>query len=173
MKLEELVEAAKKGTYAGVKFDTDTNRALHKYTHDNKIPTSVRADRFHTTLLYSRKFLPNYKPAGKYDEPMIATPIGFDVWKTRPPKGESSNCLVLKLKCPELEKRHKDLMKEHDAQYDYDEYHPHITLSYDIKDLDVSKLPNIIDTIPKLKLVEEYDEVLDLDWARNKGTKKG
>ena len=172
MKLEDLLEAAMKGTYAGVKFDTETNRAIHRYLHDNKIPTSVRADRLHTTLLYSRRHLPNYKPAGKYDKPLIAKPLEFDVWKTRPPVGdEPSNCLILHISCPELEKRHKELMKQHDAQYDYDEYHPHITLSYNIGKLDVKKLPSFKDAVKEIKIVEEYGEDLDLTWAKNKGVK--
>ena len=33
-------------------------------------------------------------------------------------------------------------MKEHGATYDYDEYKPHITLSYDVDDLDPDQLPS-------------------------------
>jgi len=176
MLLWEVTDKEKKGSYAGVRFDTATNKAIHKYIHDNKIPTSVRPDRLHSTLLYSRKYLPNYKPAGKLDKPLIGTPKSFEVWKTRPPAGSDgkpTNCLVLKYSCPELETRHKELMKEHSAQYDYDEYYPHITLSYDIGDMNIKDLPDIKDTVKEIKIVEEYGEDLDLDWARNKGVRKG
>ena len=69
MKLKDLFEkdATKKGSYAGVRFDKETNRALHKYMKENKIPNAIRPDKLHTTVLYSRKYLPNYKPAGKIE----------------------------------------------------------------------------------------------------------
>jgi hypothetical protein len=174
MKLIEVVntlqeQEKKPGTYAGVRFDTATKQKLHKYMSDNKIPTSVRPDKLHTTLLYSRKHLPNYKPAGKVN--MTGTPTKFDVWKTRGENSPATNALVLEYSCPELVTRHKALMKEHDATFDYPEYKTHVTLSYDIGDLDVSNLD--AKDIGPLKLVEEYREDLDLDWARNKGVKKG
>lgn len=170
MKMSELFEEKKQGTYAGVKFDTETNKALHKYMSDNDIPTSVRPDKLHSTLLYSRKHLPNYEPQGKIDPPWIGKPKKFDVW---PSKDSGTDCLVLEYDCPELVKRHKELMKEHDATYDFPDFKPHVTLSYDIGDLDVSALPDIKKAIPELKIVEEYKEDLDLNWAKNKGVKKG
>lgn len=171
MKINELLTEQTKGTYAGVRFDTATNKALHDYVRDNKIPTAVRPDRFHTTLLYSRKYLPNYKAAGKISPPWFGAPQkDFVVWETQ---DKASKCLILKFDCPQLEKRHKELMKEHEATYDYPKYETHITLSYDIGDLDVKSLPPITDWIKKIAIVEEYQEDLDIDWAKNKGTKKG
>jgi len=172
MKLKDLMEQSKKkGTYAGVRFDTETNRALHKYMTENKIPTSVRPDKLHTTLLYSRKHLPNYKPAGKIQPPMTGNPTGLDVWETQGENSAKTKCLIFQYDCPELVTRHKSLMKEHEATFDYPEFKPHVTLSYDIGDMDIDKLPNI-DEIGPLNLVEEYGEDLDLDWAQNKGVKK-
>jgi len=175
MKFAELFEQSqKKGTYAGVRFDTTTNRAFHDYLNKNKIPTAIRPDRLHTTLLYSRKHLPNYKSAGKLQPHLVGTPEKFVVWPARGVGGTgTTNCLVLQYNCPELVKRHNDLMKQHEATYDYPKFVPHVTLSYDIGDLDVSKLPNIKDTVKKITLVEEYGEDLDMDWAQNKGGKKG
>lgn len=173
MKLKDLYEQpSKKGSYAGVKFDKDTNRALHKYIKENKIPNSTRPDRFHSTVLYSRKHLPNYKPAGKLDPPMTGNPTGLTVWETQGDNGPKTNCLIFQYDCPDLVDRHKSLMKEHEATYDYPDFKPHVTLSYDIGDMDVDSLPDVSGVGP-VNIVEEYGEDLDLDWARNKGVKKG
>lgn len=166
MKLRELMEAMNKGTYAGVYFDEDTKKAVQQYIEDNNIPKPVNVDKLHTTLLYSRKFLPDYIPGGMYKQPLVGTPTELVVWKTQGDEGkEPANCLVMKYDCPELVERHKSLMKEHGATFDYPEYTPHITLSYDIGDIDVDSLSNIKDAIKTIGIVEEYGEDLKLDWA--------
>lgn len=174
MKLEELMETTTKGSYAGVKFDTPTKQAIHRYMKEHKLPTAVRPDKLHSTLLFSRKYLPDYKPAGKYDPTLVGKPIGFEVWPTRPADGSKpARCLVLRYDCPELEKRHKELMKMHNATYDFPDYKPHITLSYDIGDLDEKKLPDIGKYVDQIGIDEEYGEDLSLSWAKDHGVKKG
>jgi hypothetical protein len=172
MKLEEIMklmeDADQKGTYAGTYFDNDTVEAIRAYVAENKIPKPVNMDKLHTTLLYSRKYLPNYEAAGRYDEPMIGTPLELVVWKTQGDGDKApANCLVMKYDCPELVQRHKDLMREHGATFDYDEYTPHITLSYDIGDMDIGGMPDIKDAIVRVVVAEEYGEDLNLNlsWA--------
>lgn len=168
MKLAEIMTEANqtKGTYAGTYFDTATTEAVKKYVKDNKIPKPVNMSKLHTTVLYSRKYLPEFKAAGKYDTPMVGKPIELVIWKTQGDDDkEPSNCLVLKYDCPELVARHKSLMKEHGATFDYDEYTPHITLSYDIGDMSIDQLTDIKKAIPRINIVEEYGEDLNLDWA--------
>lgn len=168
--LEKHNANSKLGTYSGVKASKETQEKIAQYLKDNKIPTPIKPESVHVTLLYSKKYLPNYEPHGKLDTPYVCTSKNFTVWKTSPtdPNEEKTNCLVVKLNCPELIKRHKDLMKEHGATYSHDNYTPHVTFSYDIGDLDVSKLPKI-----DFELIfdEEYKENLDLNWAKTKGTK--
>jgi hypothetical protein len=172
MKVTDIIKEEKKeekGTYAGVHFDKTTLNAIKKFIEDNDIPKPVPANKLHTTLLYSRKYLPEYKPAGKLEEPMIGKPSGFEKWPSQPDdEGNVAMCLVLRYDCPELVDRHKSLMEEHDATYDFDEYKPHITLSYDVGDLQCKNIPTFDGEI---KIVEEYGEDLDLDWAKN-NTKK-
>ncbi len=166
MKVNDLIqglvqekEDEKPGTYAGVKFSDDTIAALEKYTKDNKIPNALPADKYHTTLLYSRKHLPNYKPEGDYKTPMTGSPTGFEIW---PNYDSSKNCLVLSYSCPQLYQRHHKLMNQHGATYDFDEYKPHVTLSYDVGNLKVDKLPTFEDS---LEITSEYDEELKIGWA--------
>lgn len=167
---EERRKQTKRGTYSGLSVDTDTSKKLVEYISDNNIPNPTKPGKLHLTLLYSRKHLPNYKPAGELDTPYECKATGFDSWKTTPedPDEKKTNCLIVRLTCPEITKRHEDLMKEHGATWDYDDYRPHIALSYNIGDLDVSKLPKI--DFP-IVFDKEYMEELNLNWAKTKGTK--
>ena len=159
----------KKGTYAGVRFGDNTTKAVAEYSKDNKIPHPLKPEKMHSTILYSRKYLPEYKATGDYDKPMVGKPTKFDVWESSPDDGSKpTKCLVLEYECPDLVKRHKSLMKEHEATYDYDQFKSHITLSYDVGDLDHKKLPTFEEEI---EIVSEYQEDLDLDWAKSNAKK--
>lgn len=167
MKLNEVMKKeSEKGTYAGARFDTDTVNRVKAFAVKHEIPNRVPRSKMHSTILYSRKYLPEYKPQGTYTEPLIGKPTQFDVWESQPDDdGNKSNCLILQYDCPELIDRHKTLMDEHEAEYDYDEFKPHMTLSYDIGDLDVSKFDP--SSIGDLNIVKEYNEELSFDWAKD------
>jgi hypothetical protein len=153
MKLMEIVKLP--GTFAGVRFDEQTMDAIEKYIKDNNIPNPIPRNELHITLLYSKKHLPNYKPLGIVDEK--ATPDKLTVFKTSDKDKDDTNCLVLLVKCPFLTKRFDTLMDEHKATYDFDEYLPHTTLSYDIGDYDYSKAEQFPSD---LHIIKEYKETL-------------
>jgi hypothetical protein len=167
MKFDELFEDAQKlpdGTYAGVRFSEKTVKAIEDYCKANNIPKAVPPNKLHSTVLYSRKYCPDYTPVGEYEEKLIGTPIGFEVWKSQPTKQypNPTSCLVLKYDCPALVARHKELMDTHKATYDHPQYSPHVTFSYDIGDLDINELPKF--EVP-IEIVYEYGEDLNLGWA--------
>lgn len=171
MKISELFEKKQPdGTYAGAHFTKATTDGIAKFCKEHKVKNAIPASKLHCTILYSRKYLPEYKACGKYEEPLVGKPIEFDIWKTSPPdpKAEKTNCLVLKFECDDLVSRHKELMKDHGATFDYDQYTPHLTLSYNVGDLDIKDLLMYDGPI---EVEEEYKEDLDLDWAKSKGTK--
>lgn len=169
MKLTDIFEPeeySEKGTYAGVRFSPNTVKTLRAYGKSNKIPNRLPHENFHTTLLHSKKHLPNYEPAGEYDTPMKGVPLGLEVWPSQPDDaGKVKNCLVLAYSCPPLYQRHHKLMNQHGATYSFDEYKPHVTLSYDIGDFDIKKLPAFEE---ELEIVSEYDEELKDSWATDK-----
>lgn len=168
MKLFEIIEEQQetKGTYAAVRFDPATKAAIAKWIENSKIPNPTNTDKLHCTVLYSRKYCPDYEPLGDIDPPWIGKPDKLEVWESRGKlrNEEPKRCLVMKFSCDDLVKRHEELMKEHDATYDFPEYKTHITLSYDIGDMDEADLPDI-SSIGDITIVEEYGEDLDLDWA--------
>lgn len=165
MKLVEIHEQTTRGTYAGCKFNPTTVAQLAAFTAEHNIPNAVDSSKFHSTILYSRKYLPNYSAAGKYPTPLVGTFTKFDVWQSK----DGANCLVLEYSCPELVKRHNELMATHGATYDFPNYKTHVTLSYNIGDFDWKHLPAYSH---KLLISEEYQEDLDLDWATTQGNKK-
>lgn len=172
MKVTELLNEKKQpdGTYAGVSFSKETINAIKQYIKDNNIPNGLRSDKMHTTVIYSRKYDPDFKALGKIDPPWTGTPTELDVWKTRPKDGsEGSNCLVLQFKCEKLNERHEELMKQYNFTYDFPEYKTHISLSYDIGDMEWKSLPKFEG---KIEIIDEYGEDLNLDWAKEKGLKK-
>lgn len=157
MKWSEITEAKQlPGTYAGVRFDSVTVDALVKYTKTHKIPEPVKPADFHTTLLYSRKHLPNYRPDTAYDDPMEGNVTGLRLWPGETDK--SKHILVMTYECPELSKRHKDLIDEHKAQWDFPDFKPHVTLSYEAAGFDLASLPKFEHP---LRIVGEYAEKLD------------
>ena len=129
-----------------------------------KIPNPLSDDKFHTTIIFSRKKFPDdFKALGKLKEPWKGKPVAFDIFTGQ----NGQNCLVLKYDCSEQRKRHEKLMKDYEATYDWPEYKIHLTLSYDCGDFDVKKHdPKKL--INEIVIEEEYTEDLNLNWLANK-----
>lgn len=166
MTLNEIKQE-KLGTYAAVRFSKSTIDRLTQFCVDNGVKNALKPSKLHTTLLYSRKHLPDYEALGDLDSPWIGSPKEFVVWDTRseddaPP----TRCLILKFECKQLEDRHEFLMKEHGATYDFDTYHPHISLSYDIGNDEIDSLTGKINDIGDIEIVHEYTENLILGWDK-------
>lgn len=153
MKLEELMERAPIGTYVGVRFTDETIEKLADYQHRHKIPNPLDQEEFHTTVVYSRKPI-NWRPeTGLLDS---ATVKKIEAWNTR----DGLRCVVLLLDCDYLKERF-DLAMDRGATYDFPDYKPHITLSYDVgDDFNPDDLP-----VPdfEIELDHEYVEELNLE----------
>lgn len=162
MLLNELSkkERLPKGTYVGMRFDQDTIQKIKRVMQDNNIPNPVDPESIHTTLIYSRKHIPDLTPMGKMKEGVSARAEKAEVFETN----KGAKCLVLRLNCPKMVERHQQIMSQYGATYDHDEYKPHITLSYDCGDFDPNsmKLGEL-----DLNASEEYSQDLELDWAKN------
>ena len=164
MRLTDLMEKEEqKGTYAGVKFNEESQDLIVNLAKEIGVPNPITKGDIHLTLLYSRKFLPDYKAAGDID--IKVTPKDFHIFVGF----DKKEILVMKIDAPDLIKRHKELMKEHGATYDFPEYIPHITLSYDIDGF--MGLQEIKDKFTKilpkeLHITNEYSEDLELEWKQ-------
>ena len=164
MRMIDLMESKEpNGTYVAVKFDEDTQNALVEFAKEAGIPDALNKSEFHSTIVYSRKHLPDYEVLGTIDEPWEAKPKEFTVWEKKPNAYDDRHtyCLVMQLTCPKMNERHTMAREDHGATYDFDEYLPHVTLSYDVGvGFDVKKLKWTGDP---LKVVKEYKEDLKDD----------
>jgi len=159
MRFSEFCNEEKKGTYVGGRFSKDVEKGLEEFCKDNDIP-NINTD-YHTTIMFSRSKLEGYESAGKvqYDTPLHS----FKIFEG------DTKVLVLQLDSPDLKARHEYLMKEYDGTYDFPDYIPHITLSYDLEDYDINTLD--IEDLDDIDFFvqEEYTEELNLDWKNTKG----
>jgi len=164
MRIDEILlrEAPEDGTYAGVRFWGEDVKKLEAFVAENNIPNPLPSEDYHSTLLFSKVPVPDYEPHGLYKMSLTAMPIDVKLWGE-----DEEKALVIILDCPQLVKRHEYLMKKHpEATWDHPEFIPHVTLSYDAGDFDISKL-NVKD-IGMLSIVEEYSDDIVPDWEKNK-----
>jgi 2'-5' RNA ligase len=155
-------ETQKPGTFVGARPSKESMNMIQDQIKKLDVPNPIDKGKMHITVIYSRKHLPDFKARGKLDKPIIAKPDKLHIFPAR----DSKNALVLKIKCPELTKRHEEIMDEHEATYDFDEYRPHVTLSYDAGDYDLSKYN--ADDFSDIEITEEYDTPLKTDWLVKK-----
>ncbi|WP_144938380.1 anti-CBASS protein Acb1 family protein [Pseudomonas alabamensis] len=101
--------------------------------------TTVSADELHVTVAYSRQALDWMKVGGDWgsrqDGGMTVAPGGARLVE---PLG-SEGAVVLLFNSSELAWRHMQI-REAGASWDYDEYQPHVTITYAAGDIDLSKV---------------------------------
>ena len=166
MKLNEIAAATKRGTYAAMQLSNDTKKRINAFVKKHKIPNASRKDTYHTTIAYSTKFAPEYESLGELENEWKGKPDKLKVFKTG---GKGTDALVLLINCPELNNRHEEVHEKYGLHYDFPNYHPHITLSYNIGDFDYGKISKEdIEAIGDIIYSGEYVEDLDLDWASDK-----
>lgn len=154
----QITEAPEDGTFAGVRFSEESVEQIMEFIEENDIPNSTPIDELHITLLFSKVPVPEYKPYGEYKKPLTAVPNGAKLWGQ-----DEEKALVITLDCPALERRHKSLMAKHEnATYDFDEYIPHVTLSYDAGEFDIDSLD--YEDLGELEIVEEYRSDIEPSW---------
>lgn len=158
---EWLKESKDKGVYVAVKFTQAAAEDISIFCQENNIPNPIPEKEIHSTLIYSTK----------YDN-IVINDVGEDLGNAEPKKfhifetQDNKRALVIILKSEYLTIRHKELMEKYNLTYDFDEYIPHITLSYDIEDFDISKL-NIKDLPSNFTINTEYKEDLDINKYKN------
>lgn len=146
------------GLYVAAFFDEETNYRIAEYLRINNIPMPVTSASLHTTIVYSKVPVTTFEPNHSVDIGVNTKHASFECWDMR----NGARCLVLKYFSPYLHMRFEEAMKA-GAMYDFDEYKPHVTLSYSMpEDFDVATLPAL--GFP-LKIVGEYSEPIIQDWC--------
>lgn len=147
MNLENLSE----GLYVAAKFSESTLDALEELQRNLKCPNPVPREKLHSTICYSRVKVPYTVSSGSFE---VANDGHLEIWK----HGDTP-VLVLVLNSEYLKCRHQ-YARTLGATHDFDDYTPHITLSYNVGPLTYKgdvQIPIVLD--------REYKEPLKLDWA--------
>lgn len=150
----QLMEGLK-GTYVGVRYAKESISMLKDLQRMYKIPNPTPSDKMHTTVLYSRT--PVDFPIAENVNQSVDRSVQFHVFNTR----DGKRALVLKVKSDYLTSRH-ELGNELGASYDFPDYIPHITLSYDVGEKTFSTKSFKLEK--NLTIETEYLEDLDLNW---------
>lgn len=129
-----ITEYEESKTYCCAIFDSQTNKKLKQYCQKYNIP-NIPSD-FHSTIIYSRVNV-DFEPLEFVGVTIPSYNTGVSKWKT-----EKSWIIVLTLNSKWLHYRFREA-KELGATWDFPEYAPHITLSYDAYDYDIKKLQPI------------------------------
>lgn len=168
MLLSHLYELAppqtESGTYAAVTFSEDTVASLAELQEKLEVPNPLDSSDFHSTLLYSRKPLPNYIAQGELTPVVTSDTEDFtlQIW---PSNGGEKNVLVLTYPCEWLSNRWESLMDEHGATWDFPDFTPHVTLSYDVGDWKPKEQIVQFASKKPIVIVNEYSKPLDEDWG--------
>lgn len=120
------------GTYAQANLDEESVNKLTRLQDVLGIENRAPPNKFHTTLIYSRRPCPNMMEMDGQVVPHRGTFRVLHKWPTQ----EGKIALVLEIECEPLSALHADLRTKYGATHDYPEYIPHITLSYDCGDWD-------------------------------------
>ncbi|RYF11003.1 MAG: hypothetical protein EOO77_20345 [Oxalobacteraceae bacterium] len=148
MRYSELTESPSTGVYVCAKYDKDTRERLADLVREHKIDNPIPSTEYHTTIVYSKS--PVYWKA-EHDVGKTARATRWEVW---PSHKSGKQVLVLHLESNYLTTRF-DLAMSRGASYDFPDYKPHISFSYDIpEDFDASKLP-----------VPDFDLIIDKEIA--------
>lgn len=116
------------GTYVAVELDSKTSEKLFNWVTENNITNPTPKSEYHCTVVYSTKPIPEAKKENA-DLPFTAT---FDKWEVFDTQS-GDKCLVARIKSDEIVELHERYHSKYDAKYDYDEYKPHVTVSYNLK----------------------------------------
>lgn len=140
--------------------------AILKWAKAQGFTSTLKAGDLHVTIAFSRKPVDWIKAGAGWagDEegrltikaggPRIVEPLG--------PKG----AVVLHFASNELVWRHEDIKRQTGASWDWDDYQPHITITYEGAGIDLSKVEPYTG---KIELGPEVFEEVVEDWEKGRG----
>jgi len=140
------------GTYISAILSEPNCEDIYNWAKAHKIPNLADPQQYHATLIYSRKGIPDVK-AYDFELPLSGKVCGWHVFPTQ----TGGKCLVAALESKQLTNIHKDIMDKYGATYDFDEYKPHVTISYDY---DKDEAPK---TFPRMRLFFNKVKIDPLD----------
>lgn len=124
--------------------------------------STLSADDLHVTVLYSRQPVDPMKMGQAWGEDENGN-LRIKPGGPRAIERLGENAVVLLFPSWDLQSRHRDMV-EAGGSHDFDEYHPHITISFEVPaDMDLTAVKPFTGA---LEFGPELFEPLDLDWKR-------
>ncbi len=145
------------GTYAELIPDAATRAMLSNLAARLGIDKITPHDKFHTTVIYSKRPCPSMQDMDGEPFTHDARISKLKTWDTQ----QGTRCLVAVIESPDMVTLHHTLREQHGATHDYPDFQPHFTLSYDCGDLEL--------TLPPGEHTVRYERLhvkpLDLKWS--------
>lgn len=162
--IQYLKESQLTGTYVKLVPDDESKAMIEDVVSSIGIPNNIIPEEYHTTIAFSRLW---FDPGFVNRECSINAEItGYTLFKG---DGDTS-CLVLTLNCAEAHTLHNYYRSVHKATFDYEDYTPHITISYEVPD-DFVLSDDVIDSFSIVTFNKEMVSELDLSWKSKVETK--
>lgn len=133
---------------------------IASWAHAQGFPSVVRPEDMHVTQAYSKTPM---VAADAGEAPSSVTSRGGE--RSIKLFGDDKSTAVLAFDHDQLQQRHREF-KEAGASFDYARYQPHITISYDVKGFDASKVKPYTGPI---ELGPETVERIDTEPSANRG----
>lgn len=136
-------------------------KSLVEWAKRNGFKSTLKASDMHVTIAYSKAPVDWIKAGNEWSRnddgrltvaaggPRVVEPLG--------PKG----AVVLHFASNDLVWRHEDIKRRTGASWDYEGYQPHVTITYEPGDVDLSKVKPFTG---KIELGEEVFEEIDPNW---------
>lgn len=157
----DYLKEQQEGIYVGVKYANEDVDKILAYIDRNDISSSLGFDDIHSTIIFSRRYDDIQVLGDLNDKFIFAQPYSLSCFPIQGSDGK--HALVMKLKCEWLEQRHKYLMDQYNLTYDFDEYIPHLTLSYDYPYSEPDPILEDVSKMGNIFIKKEYREELDLN----------
>lgn len=137
-KFSQFVER-RAGTYVSCTYTDETNQNLATWCVENLIPDPLDPAKYHTTIIYSRAPIPKAFEILKLKEDLEFKAKGFHLFDSK--EDPLRAALVIELDAPEIVAAHKRMIAG-GGTHDYDDFTPHLTVSYlALKSTDLTILP--------------------------------
>jgi hypothetical protein len=125
------------GTYASLTLDDASLAKLAALRDQLGVSNGVDPADMHTTVIYSRKPCPGAMSMHELSTPFTGHVRGLHTWPTQ----EGKRCLVAEIDCAPVNELHQLMRDRYGATHDYPEFTPHVTLSYDCGDQELTLPP--------------------------------
>lgn len=152
------------GTFVALGVDRLSSRKIKNFSEDFDIANPVPEEDLHVTLIMTDDFMKGFEPQGVLEDPYMINGFELEVWQT----SDGDNVLVAKFEDEQVEGREDAIRRQWpDIQNPYDEFIPHITISYDSQpedELDLQRLTyRFNEYVDWVSLNNEYVEPLEMD----------